>query len=198
MSFLPSHFFFIFPLIPKLSFQPPEVVIDHIKVFKKIPIYTISFNYYDEVANGFLKMISSMTGGEFYCYNFCNKDLYLPETVQVRAWWAESTISQRPFGQSHRVIRDMWHVSMGRRHSAKRSATTKMIQKKFFKRSYHWSEIPQPSDKPCVKFKQDHWQLKLKIFSQTRVFWNSWQNFQKTVKEKLSSMPRNQENHNKK
>ncbi|KAG8509676.1 von Willebrand factor A domain-containing protein 3B [Galemys pyrenaicus] len=62
--------------------QPPEMVIDQVKVFKSIPIYTISFNYYDEIANEFLKELASLTGGEFHCYNFGCKDPFPPVTVQ--------------------------------------------------------------------------------------------------------------------
>ncbi|CAD7677341.1 unnamed protein product [Nyctereutes procyonoides] len=62
--------------------QPPEMVIEQVKVFQKIPIYTISFNYNDEIANGFLKELASLTGGEFHFYNFGCKDLCPPETVQ--------------------------------------------------------------------------------------------------------------------
>lgn len=68
-----------------LSFQPPEMVIDQVKVFQEIPIYTISFNYNDETANGFLKELASLTGGEFHCYSSGFKDPCLPEPVQVRA-----------------------------------------------------------------------------------------------------------------
>ncbi|VFV36673.1 Hypothetical predicted protein [Lynx pardinus] len=62
--------------------QPPEMVIDQVKVFQKIPICTISFNYNDEIANGFLKELASLTGGEFHLYNFGCKDLYPPEPIQ--------------------------------------------------------------------------------------------------------------------
>ncbi|XP_077771257.1 von Willebrand factor A domain-containing protein 3B isoform X8 [Canis aureus] len=62
--------------------QPPEMVIEQVKVFQKIPIYTISFNYNDEIANGFLKELASLTGGEFHFYNFGCKDLCPPEAVQ--------------------------------------------------------------------------------------------------------------------
>uniref|UniRef100_A0A8D1DC79 von Willebrand factor A domain containing 3B n=1 Tax=Sus scrofa TaxID=9823 RepID=A0A8D1DC79_PIG len=62
--------------------QPPEMVIDQVKVFQKIPIYTISFCYNDEIANGFLKEVASLTGGEFHSYNFGCKDPCPPEAVQ--------------------------------------------------------------------------------------------------------------------
>ncbi|XP_008590813.1 PREDICTED: von Willebrand factor A domain-containing protein 3B-like, partial [Galeopterus variegatus] len=62
--------------------QPPEMVIDQVKGFQKIPIYTISFNYHDEIANGFLKELASLTGGEFHSYSFGCKDPSPPETVQ--------------------------------------------------------------------------------------------------------------------
>uniref|UniRef100_A0A2K6G3Z6 von Willebrand factor A domain containing 3B n=1 Tax=Propithecus coquereli TaxID=379532 RepID=A0A2K6G3Z6_PROCO len=62
--------------------QPPEMVIDQVKDFQKIPIYTISFNYNDEIANGFLRELASLTGGEFHFYNFGYKDLVPPEAVQ--------------------------------------------------------------------------------------------------------------------
>ncbi|KAB0361418.1 hypothetical protein FD754_005574 [Muntiacus muntjak] len=62
--------------------QSPEMVMDQVKVFQKIPIYTISFCYNDEIANGFLKDLASLTGGEFHSYNFGCKDPYTPEAVQ--------------------------------------------------------------------------------------------------------------------
>ncbi|XP_037592865.1 von Willebrand factor A domain-containing protein 3B isoform X2 [Cebus imitator] len=62
--------------------QPPEMVIDQVKVFQEIPIYTISFNYNDEIANRFLKEIAALTGGEFHFYNFGCKDPTPPEAVQ--------------------------------------------------------------------------------------------------------------------
>lgn len=62
------------------------MVIDHVKVFQKIPIYTTSFNYNDEIANGFLKELAAWTGGEFHSYNFDFKDSCPLEPVQVRAW----------------------------------------------------------------------------------------------------------------
>ncbi|KAM9584851.1 von Willebrand factor A domain-containing protein 3B [Trichechus inunguis] len=62
--------------------QPPEVIIDQVKVSHKIPVYTISFNYNDEIANGFLKELACLTGGEFHFYNFGGKDPYPPETDQ--------------------------------------------------------------------------------------------------------------------
>uniref|UniRef100_A0A2K5CDR1 VWFA domain-containing protein n=1 Tax=Aotus nancymaae TaxID=37293 RepID=A0A2K5CDR1_AOTNA len=62
--------------------QPPEMVIDQVKVFQEIPIYTISFNYNDEIANRFLKEVAALTGGEFHFYNFGCKDPTPPEAVQ--------------------------------------------------------------------------------------------------------------------
>ncbi|XP_055395368.1 von Willebrand factor A domain-containing protein 3B isoform X2 [Bubalus kerabau] len=62
--------------------QSPEMVMDQVKVFQRIPIYTISFCYNDEIANGFLKDLASLTGGEFHSYNFGCKDPYTPEAVQ--------------------------------------------------------------------------------------------------------------------
>lgn len=59
--------------------QPPEMVMDHVKLFQNIPIYAISFNYHDEVANEFLKELASVTGGEFRTYNFGCKDLILQD-----------------------------------------------------------------------------------------------------------------------
>nr|XP_006244922.1 von Willebrand factor A domain-containing protein 3B isoform X2 [Rattus norvegicus] len=54
--------------------QPPEMVMDHVKLFQNIPICAISFSYYDEVANEFLKQLAALTGGEFRAYNFGCKD----------------------------------------------------------------------------------------------------------------------------
>ncbi|XP_077605470.1 von Willebrand factor A domain-containing protein 3B [Crocuta crocuta] len=62
--------------------QPPELVLNQVRVFQKIPIYTISFNYNDEIANEFLKELASLTGGEFHLCNFGCKDLYPPEAIQ--------------------------------------------------------------------------------------------------------------------
>ncbi|XP_016859050.1 von Willebrand factor A domain-containing protein 3B isoform X6 [Homo sapiens] len=62
--------------------QPPETVIDQVKRFQEIPIYTISFNYNDEIANRFLKEVAALTGGEFHFYNFGCKDPTPPEAVQ--------------------------------------------------------------------------------------------------------------------
>ncbi|XP_074259929.1 von Willebrand factor A domain-containing protein 3B isoform X1 [Saimiri boliviensis] len=62
--------------------QPPEMVIDQVKSFQEIPIYTISFNYNDEIANRFLKEVAALTGGEFHFYNFGCKDPTPPEAVQ--------------------------------------------------------------------------------------------------------------------
>ncbi|XP_054196919.1 von Willebrand factor A domain-containing protein 3B isoform X10 [Homo sapiens] len=61
---------------------PPETVIDQVKRFQEIPIYTISFNYNDEIANRFLKEVAALTGGEFHFYNFGCKDPTPPEAVQ--------------------------------------------------------------------------------------------------------------------
>lgn len=61
------------------------MVIDQVKVFQKIPIYTISFSYKDEIANGFLKDLAALTGGEFHAYNFDCKNPCSSEAIQVRA-----------------------------------------------------------------------------------------------------------------
>ncbi|XP_047378756.1 von Willebrand factor A domain-containing protein 3B isoform X2 [Sciurus carolinensis] len=62
--------------------QPPEMVIEQVKVFQKIPIYTISFNYNDEIANEFLQELAALTGGEFHSYNFGCKDPISQEALQ--------------------------------------------------------------------------------------------------------------------
>ncbi|XP_005400758.1 PREDICTED: von Willebrand factor A domain-containing protein 3B isoform X3 [Chinchilla lanigera] len=54
--------------------QPPEMVIDQVRAFQKIPVYTISFNYNDELANDFLKELASVTGGKFHSYKFSCKE----------------------------------------------------------------------------------------------------------------------------
>lgn len=91
-----SFFFFLsissLPLSQNLSFQPPEMVIDQVKFFQKIPIYTISFNYNDKMANDFLKELASLTGGEFHSYQLGSKDACLLEAEQVRAWWAGKSV----------------------------------------------------------------------------------------------------------
>lgn len=85
---MPFSFSSTLPHFPYLSFQPPEMVMDHVKLFQNIPIYAISFNYNDEVANEFLKELASVTGGEFRAYNFGCKDLILQD-VQVGTWRTE-------------------------------------------------------------------------------------------------------------
>ncbi|EHB10600.1 von Willebrand factor A domain-containing protein 3B [Heterocephalus glaber] len=62
--------------------KPPEMVIDQVKAFQKIPVYTISFNYNDEVANDFLRELASVTGGKFQSYNFGCKASIPQEAVQ--------------------------------------------------------------------------------------------------------------------
>ncbi|XP_036912725.1 von Willebrand factor A domain-containing protein 3B isoform X2 [Sturnira hondurensis] len=62
--------------------QPLEMVIDQVKGYQKIPIYTISFNYNDKIANDFLKELASLTGGEFHSYRFGFKDPCPPEAIQ--------------------------------------------------------------------------------------------------------------------
>ncbi|XP_027623326.1 von Willebrand factor A domain-containing protein 3B isoform X2 [Tupaia chinensis] len=62
--------------------QPFEMVMEQVKVYQKIPIYPISFNYNDEIANGFLRELASVTGGEFHFYNFGCKDTSFLEAVQ--------------------------------------------------------------------------------------------------------------------
>jgi hypothetical protein len=59
-------------------------VINQVKVFQTIPIYTISFSYNDETANGFLKELASLTGGEFHSYHFGYKNPIPQEAGQVR------------------------------------------------------------------------------------------------------------------
>ncbi|ERE92686.1 von Willebrand factor A domain-containing protein 3B-like protein [Cricetulus griseus] len=59
--------------------QPPEMVMDHVKLFQNIPIYAISFNYNDKPANKFLKELASLTGGEFHAYDFACKDPILQD-----------------------------------------------------------------------------------------------------------------------
>ncbi|XP_072470695.1 von Willebrand factor A domain-containing protein 3B [Notamacropus eugenii] len=54
--------------------QPVETIFCQIQHRKKIPIHTISFNYHDEDANGFLKELSLRTGGEFHCFHFGSQD----------------------------------------------------------------------------------------------------------------------------
>lgn len=76
--------FFLSSFSISLLFQPPEMVINQVKAFQKIPVYTISFNYNDELANDFLKELASMTGGKFHSYRFGCKDPIPQEALQVR------------------------------------------------------------------------------------------------------------------
>ncbi|KAM6180288.1 von Willebrand factor A domain-containing protein 3B [Erethizon dorsatum] len=62
--------------------QPHEMVIEQVKAFQKIPVYTISFNYNDELANDFLRELASVTGGKFHSYKFGCKDPIPQEAVQ--------------------------------------------------------------------------------------------------------------------
>ncbi|XP_060043484.1 von Willebrand factor A domain-containing protein 3B isoform X2 [Erinaceus europaeus] len=97
--------------------QPPEMVLDQVKVFPEIPVYTISFNYYDEIANEFLKELASLTGGEFHCYNFGCKNFCPPETVQdedLMLLIKEMEQGQRDLKKvqnlySESLIMDWWH-----------------------------------------------------------------------------------------
>ncbi|XP_030683725.1 von Willebrand factor A domain-containing protein 3B isoform X2 [Nomascus leucogenys] len=83
--------------------QPPEMVIDQVKVFQEIPIYTISFNYNDEIANRFLKEVAALTGGEFHFYNFGCKDTTPPEAVQNE----DLTLLVKEMEQGHRDLEKM-------------------------------------------------------------------------------------------
>ncbi|XP_017727343.1 PREDICTED: von Willebrand factor A domain-containing protein 3B isoform X2 [Rhinopithecus bieti] len=83
--------------------QPPEMVIDQVKVFQEIPIYTISFNYNDEIANRFLKEVAALTGGEFHFYNFGCKDPTPPEAVQNE----DLTLLVKEMEQGHRDLEKM-------------------------------------------------------------------------------------------
>ncbi|XP_052601105.1 von Willebrand factor A domain-containing protein 3B [Peromyscus californicus insignis] len=64
--------------------QPPEMVMDHVRLFQTIPIYAISFNYNDEAANEFLKELASLTGGEFRAYDFGCKDPVVQDVEDVQ------------------------------------------------------------------------------------------------------------------
>ncbi|XP_036023043.1 von Willebrand factor A domain-containing protein 3B [Onychomys torridus] len=64
--------------------QPPEMVMDHVKLFQNIPIYAISFNYNDEAANEFLKELAALTGGEFRAYDFGCKDPVIQDVEDVQ------------------------------------------------------------------------------------------------------------------
>uniref|UniRef100_A0A2K5K5H8 VWFA domain-containing protein n=1 Tax=Colobus angolensis palliatus TaxID=336983 RepID=A0A2K5K5H8_COLAP len=83
--------------------QPPEMVIDQVKVFQEIPIYTVSFNYNDEIANRFLKEVAALTGGEFHFYNFGCKDPTPPEAVQNE----DLTLLVKEMEQGHRDLEKM-------------------------------------------------------------------------------------------
>ncbi|XP_076413597.1 von Willebrand factor A domain-containing protein 3B isoform X2 [Peromyscus maniculatus bairdii] len=64
--------------------QPPEMVMDHVRLFKNIPIYAISFNYNDKAANEFLKELASLTGGEFRAYDFGCKNPVIQDVEDVQ------------------------------------------------------------------------------------------------------------------
>uniref|UniRef100_A0A2K6AFG4 von Willebrand factor A domain containing 3B n=1 Tax=Mandrillus leucophaeus TaxID=9568 RepID=A0A2K6AFG4_MANLE len=83
--------------------QPPEMVIDQVRVFQEIPIYTISFNYNDEIANRFLKEVAALTGGEFHFYHFGCKDPTPPEAVQNE----DLTLLVEEMEQGHRDLEKM-------------------------------------------------------------------------------------------
>ncbi|XP_021780772.2 von Willebrand factor A domain-containing protein 3B isoform X2 [Papio anubis] len=83
--------------------QPPEMVIDQVRVFQEIPIYTISFNYNDEIANRFLKEVAALTGGEFHFYHFGCKDPTPPEAVQNE----DLTLLVKEMEQGHRDLEKM-------------------------------------------------------------------------------------------
>ncbi|XP_063085974.1 von Willebrand factor A domain-containing protein 3B isoform X2 [Cavia porcellus] len=83
--------------------QPPEMVINQVKAFQKIPVYTISFNYNDELANDFLKELASMTGGKFHSYRFGCKDPIPQEALQD----GELTLLLREMEQGYRDLEKM-------------------------------------------------------------------------------------------
>lgn len=60
------------------------MVMDHVRLFKNIPIYAISFNYNDKAANEFLKELASLTGGEFRAYDFGCKNPVIQDVEDVQ------------------------------------------------------------------------------------------------------------------
>ncbi|XP_066123884.1 LOW QUALITY PROTEIN: von Willebrand factor A domain-containing protein 3B [Saccopteryx bilineata] len=86
--------------------QPPEMVIDQVRNFQKIPIYTISFNYDDKIANDFLKELASLTGGEFHSYKFGFKDPRPTEPIQNE----DLTVLIKEMEQGHSDLEKMQNL----------------------------------------------------------------------------------------
>ncbi|XP_066233723.1 LOW QUALITY PROTEIN: von Willebrand factor A domain-containing protein 3B [Saccopteryx leptura] len=86
--------------------QPPEMVIDQVRNFQKIPIYTISFNYDDKIANDFLKELASLTGGEFHSYKFGFKDPGPTEPIQNK----DLTVLIKEMEQGHSDLEKMQNL----------------------------------------------------------------------------------------
>lgn len=59
--------------------QPTETILEHIKLFRLVPIHTISFNCDDTEANNFLHDLSSKTSGRSHAYTSQLKDPDAPQ-----------------------------------------------------------------------------------------------------------------------
>ncbi|XP_077199562.1 von Willebrand factor A domain-containing protein 3B isoform X2 [Paroedura picta] len=62
--------------------QPPQIILAQLKLQRKIPIHTISFNCDDTGANKFLHQLASETGGRFHYYHICLMDPDAPKPFE--------------------------------------------------------------------------------------------------------------------
>ncbi|XP_055462912.1 von Willebrand factor A domain-containing protein 3B [Psammomys obesus] len=96
--------------------QPPEQVMEQVRLFQNIPICAISFNYNDEAANEFLKELAALTGGEFRTYNFGCKDPILQDIQdedlnlllqEMQQGYSDLEKMQELYAES--LVMDWWH-----------------------------------------------------------------------------------------
>ncbi|XP_054831013.1 von Willebrand factor A domain-containing protein 3B [Eublepharis macularius] len=64
--------------------QPPQTILDQLKLQRNIPIHTISFNCDDTRANKFLHELANETGGRFHYYHICLMDPDAPKPFEAK------------------------------------------------------------------------------------------------------------------
>ncbi|XP_053163819.1 von Willebrand factor A domain-containing protein 3B isoform X2 [Hemicordylus capensis] len=62
--------------------QPPQRILAHLELQRKIPVHTVSFNCDDTSANKFLHELASETGGRFHYYHISLKDPDAPKPFE--------------------------------------------------------------------------------------------------------------------
>ncbi|XP_034287246.2 von Willebrand factor A domain-containing protein 3B isoform X2 [Pantherophis guttatus] len=62
--------------------QHPNRILDELKLWRNIPVHTISFNCDDTGANQFLHELASSTGGRFHYYHICLTDPDSPKPFE--------------------------------------------------------------------------------------------------------------------